>query len=70
MPLTKVGLLNGTSHDVVGQSLVMNGEPCEIIGVLPASFKFLNTDPHLVLPLRLDRATTRTGTFGRNGSLD
>jgi predicted permease len=57
----------GTSHDAVGQSFVINGEPCEIIGVLPASFKFLNTDPQLVLPLRLNRATTRTGPLGQNG---
>src|SRR5262249_14450320 len=27
----------GASHGVVGQSVVVNGEPCEIIGVLPAS---------------------------------
>ena len=57
----------GTSHDVVGQSLVINGEPCEIIGVLPASFRFLNTDPQLVLPLRLNEATTRTGALNQNG---
>jgi putative ABC transport system permease protein len=57
----------GTSPEVVGRSLVISGEPCEIIGVLPASFKFLNTDPQLVLPLRLNRATTRTGSLGQNG---
>jgi putative ABC transport system permease protein len=57
----------GGSRDAVGQSLVMNGEPCEIIGVLPASFKFLNTDSQLVLPMRLDRATTRTLPFSSNG---
>jgi predicted permease len=57
----------GASRDVIGQSLVINGEPCEIIGVLPASFTFLNTNPQLILPLRLDRATTRTGSLGQNG---
>jgi putative ABC transport system permease protein len=57
----------GTSPDVVGRSLVISGEPCEIIGVLPASFKFLNTDPQVILPLRLNRATTRTGSLGQNG---
>ena len=57
----------GASPDVVGRSLVISGEPCEIIGVLPVSFKFLNTDPQLVLPLRLNRATTRTGSLGQNG---
>ena len=57
----------GASHDVVGQSLVINGEPCEIIGVLPPSFKFLNTDPQVIVPLRLNRATTRTGALGQEG---
>jgi len=57
----------GASHDVVGQSLVVNGERCEIIGVLPASFKFLNTDPQLLLPLRLNRATTHSGQLNLNG---
>jgi predicted permease len=57
----------GGSQDVIGQSLVISGEPGEIIGVLPASFKFLNTDPQLILPLRLNRATTRTGSLPQNG---
>lgn len=55
------------AHDAVGKSLVVNNEPCEIIGILPATFKFLNTDPQLVLPLRLNRATTRTGQLNLNG---
>ena len=57
----------GMVPDVLGRSLVVSGEPCEIIGVLPASFKFLNTDPQVILPLRLDRASTRTGPLGHNG---
>lgn len=55
------------ARDVIGQSLVVNGEPCEIIGVLPASFRFLTTDPQLVLPMRLNRVTARTGPLGRDG---
>ena len=51
----------GASMDVIGQSLVMNARPHEIIGVLPASFKLLDTDPQVVLPLRLNPATARTG---------
>lgn len=57
----------GASPDVVGQPIVINGEPSEVIGVLPASFKFLNADPQVVVPLRLNRATTRTGSLGQNG---
>ncbi len=57
----------GASSDAVGQSLVLNGQPCEIVGVLPASFRFLDADPQLILPMRLDRATTRTLPFATNG---
>jgi predicted permease len=46
----------GGAPDVVGQSLEVDGTPCEIIGVLPASFRFLRTDPAVLLPMQLDRA--------------
>ena len=58
----------GAARDVVGQSLVINAKPYEIIGVLPASFKLLDTDPRVILPLRLNRATALTGPgFGARG---
>jgi predicted permease len=57
----------GGANDVVGQSVVINARPYEIIGVLPASFKFLNTDPEIVVPLRLNRATAAPGGFGPRG---
>jgi predicted permease len=51
----------GAAKDVVGQSLVMNARPYEIVGVLPASFKLLETDPQVILPLRLNRANAEAG---------
>src|SRR5262245_22746281 len=58
----------GGAADVVGRSLVIDTRPYEIIGVLPASFKFLDTNVEVVLPLRLNRATTFCcGGFGYNG---
>jgi predicted permease len=58
----------GAARNVVGQSLVINARPYEIIGVLPASFKLLDTDPHVILPLRLNRANVVTGPgFGPHG---
>jgi predicted permease len=48
----------GAAPDVIGQSLSVDAASYEIVGVLPASFKLLETDPQVVLPLRLDRATT------------
>jgi predicted permease len=43
-------------RDVLGQPLVVNGQAADIIGVLPASFRFLRTNPSVVLPLQPDRA--------------
>ena len=45
----------GGAHDVLGQSLHIDGRPAEIIGVLPSSFKFLRTDAAVLLPMQLQR---------------
>ena len=50
--------------NVVGQQLVIDGRPAEIIGVLPESFKFLRTRPAIVLPLPLDVNAPRSISFG------
>ena len=57
----------GAAPQVVGTSLLINGQPHEIAGVLPASFRFLNTNAQVLLPFRLDRAQTMTGSFGPRG---
>ena len=44
------------ASDVIGRTLQVDGRSAEIIGVLPASFKFLDKQPSLVLPMQLDRA--------------
>ena len=57
----------GGAVDVIGRSLNVNGTPCEIIGILPPSFKFLHTDPAVLLPLRFNRAQVRVGDFSYRG---
>jgi predicted permease len=57
----------GGSVDVVGQSVVLNAAPYEVIGVLPASFSLLDTKPQVLVPLRLNRASTHTGGFSFKG---
>jgi predicted permease len=57
----------GGANDIVGQSVAINARPYEIIGVLPASFTFLDTDPDVVLPMRLNRANAAPGGFGPRG---
>jgi predicted permease len=52
----------------VGRTLVVDGAVREIIGVLPASFTFLDWgDRGLFLPMQLDRAKTVLGNFSYAG---
>ena len=57
----------GSDPSAVGRSLVVDGKPTEIIGVLPAGFRFLNQNPQLVLPFRFNRAEVRLGQFSYRG---
>ena len=57
----------GGAPDVIGRSLTLEGKPCEVIGVLPPSFKFLGTDPAVLLPFQFNRAAVRVGDFSYRG---
>ena len=46
------------------ETLVIDGPPAEVIGVLPASFRFLRTRPEIVLPMPLDVNAPRGISFG------
>ena len=54
----------GGAANVVGQSLLVDGKPVEVIGVLPASFTFLRQRPVVVLPMPLDVNAPRGISFG------
>jgi len=52
------------SASVLGQSLIVDGQLHEIIGVLPQRFHFLDwQDPALVLPFKIDRNKLVLGNF-------
>jgi predicted permease len=53
----------GDDQSAVGRTLMVNGRPREIIGVTPDSFRFLDRNVSLVLPLRLDRSKVFLGNF-------
>jgi predicted permease len=57
----------GGDPSTIGRSLTLDGHANEIIGVLPAGFRFLDLDPALVLPMRLDRSKTFLGNFSYQG---
>ena len=57
----------GRNPSIVGRQIVVDGTPREIIGVLPADFRFLDQQPQLLLPFRFDRAKTFLGNFSFQG---
>ncbi len=54
----------GGADDIVGRSLVIDGQPAEVIGVLPPSFTFLRTRPDLLLPMPLPATPPDGVSFG------
>ena len=57
----------GGEPSAIGRTLVLDGRPHEIIGVLPETFRFLDRRPAIVLPLQLDRSKTFLGQFNFRG---
>jgi len=57
----------GGDRSVIGRNLIVDGEPRQIIGVMPKEFRFLDEKPELILPFRFDRAKVTLGNFSYNG---
>jgi predicted permease len=57
----------GSDTGVIGKSVVVDGRPREIIGVLPAGFRFLDQNPQLVVPFRFDRPKLHAANFSFQG---
>jgi predicted permease len=54
----------GGASSVIGRSMVLDGKPRQIVGVLPDGFHFLDrADPALVVPFQWDRSKTKLGNF-------
>src|SRR5262249_39168021 len=54
----------GGDPSAIGRSILVDGKPRLIIGVLPKDFHLL--DPMIAYPLQLDRAATHLGEFSYN----
>jgi predicted permease len=58
----------GGDPSVIGRTIEVDGKPHAIIGVLPEGFRFLNqTNPALVVPMKLNREKTYLGSFMYGG---
>jgi predicted permease len=54
-------------RSAVGRTLMVNGTPHTIIGVMPENFRFLNIEPELIEPMRFDRNKVFLGNFSYQG---
>ena len=52
---------------VIGRAITIDGVAREVIGVMPASFRFLDRDAAFLLPLQLDRNKTVLGQVNYEG---
>ncbi len=57
----------GGDKSVIGSVLTLNSLPQTIIGVMPRTFRFLNLDPEIILPQRLDRNKVYLSNFSYQG---
>ena len=57
----------GGSPSAIGRNLHVDGRLCEIIGVMPASFRLLDERADIFQPFRLDRGKTTLGNYSYNG---
>lgn len=56
----------GGSDSAIGKNLTINGRSCQIIGVMPEGFQFLDYRPEIVLPFQFNRGEAVIGNFSYN----
>jgi predicted permease len=46
----------GGDHGMIGKSLIVGAQPMQIVGVMPAGFRVVDTEAELILPFQFNRA--------------
>jgi putative ABC transport system permease protein len=57
----------GRDPGIIGREVAVDSRPRIVVGVMPASFRFLDETPDIVLPVRIDPATLTLGGFSYEG---
>ncbi len=57
----------GGNPSAIGKRIVIDGEAHEIIGVLPASFEFMDKKASMLYPIRFERSAVTLYNFGYRG---
>jgi len=57
----------GGDRSVIGRQIVVDGRSRQVIGVMPADFRFLDRDAAFLLPLQFDRNKAFLGQFDYSG---
>lgn len=57
----------GGDKSILGRGMTVDALPRQIVGVMPAGFKFLNVEPELITTARLDRNRVYLGNFFLQG---
>ncbi|HEY3628738.1 MAG TPA: ABC transporter permease, partial [Terracidiphilus sp.] len=57
----------GTDPSAVGRSIALDGQTREIVGVMPRSFRLLDQEFDVLVPLAFDRSRLKLAPFGYQG---
>jgi putative ABC transport system permease protein len=57
----------GGERSIIGRRVLIDGRPRTVVGVMPASFRFLNETPDVILPARFEPAMLTLGGFNYEG---
>ena len=57
----------GGERSIIGRQIIVNGISRQVIGVMPAHFRFLDYQPEFLLPLQFDRNKAFLGQFSFPG---
>ncbi len=57
----------GGDRSAIGRMITLDGRAREVIGILPETFRFLDTRPAIILPIQFDRSKIFLGMFNYRG---